>query len=98
MLNSNPLKKISKYSYPLNNQYYILNELEKNLNYNARIKSYVLNEENLKKALDTSGKILIIQSDDYTEDGDIVCESEDGQSYIFKNQDIYELLKDKIII
>ena len=98
MLNSNPLKKISKYSYPLNNQYYILNELEKNLNYNARIKSYVLNEENLKKALDTSGKILIIQSDDYTEDGDIICESEDGQSYIFKKQDIYELIKDKIIM
>ena len=43
MLNSNPLKNISNNAYFLNNQYYILNKLKKDINKHIRIKSYILN-------------------------------------------------------
>ena len=95
MLNSNPLKTKNNYFFPLNNQYYILNKLKKNLNSNIRIKSKILNIDNLKEALNEKGKILIIQSDEFTNDGDIVCECENGKSSILKKEDFYELIKNK---
>ena len=97
MLNSNPLKNLSNEGCPLNNQYYILKELKKSLDYHIRIKSYLLNEKNLNQALDERGEILIIQSDDFTLNGDIICESEKGKSYIFQKGKIIELIKKKII-
>ena len=101
MLNSNPLKnKYSLlcsgiYAYP-NNQYYILKKLEdkekeNNNNLYIKIKSYVLNEKNLHDTINKSGrKILIIQSDDFTENGDIVLETEKGQSKVLSNTDFIE--------
>ena len=97
MLNSNPLKKISNYSNQINNQFFILKELQKSLNSSIGIKSYVLNEQNLKKALNGSGKILIIQSDDFSLDGDIVCESENGESYVFTKENLCKLIKDNFL-
>ena len=52
MLNSNSLETISNYNFPLNNQYHILNELKKNINTHIRIKSHILNKENLYDALE----------------------------------------------
>ena len=78
MLNSNPLIKKSENVYFPNNQYYILSEL-KNIESNIRIKSNILNKENLKKALNGQGEILIIQSDPY-EEGYITLESKKGES------------------
>ena len=90
MLNSNPLKNgyclLSSgiYAYP-NNQYYILdklNELEKEdkIKSYIRMKSYILNRQNLKEVLKKKGEILIIQSDDFSENGDIILESDEGIS------------------
>ena len=90
MLNSNPLNNgfsvISNgINAFLNNQYYILEELMnpgnmKKIQSDIKIKSYILNEKNLEDSLKKTGEILIIQSDDFTEDGDIVLESEEGIS------------------
>ena len=94
MLNSNPIK--SRYSllssgieaYP-NNQFYILEKLN-SLSKNKEIKSYkiiksdILNLETLQKAIigleGILREILIIQSDDFTANGDLVLESEFGIS------------------
>ena len=94
MLNANPLKTLNNNVFPFNNQYYILNKL-KSINPNIRIKSNILNLDNLKLALNEKGKILIIQSDDFTNEGDIVYESEDGKSIILKKEEFYELVKSK---
>ena len=83
MLNSNSLKNISLNIHPLNNQHYILKELHKNIHSHIRIKYNVLNNDNLNLAFNDSGEILIVQSDDFTEFGDIICESKKGESYIF---------------
>ena len=61
MLNSNPLKTISNKDNILNNQYYILTELKKSINSHIRLKSLILNEDNLNYALNRKGEILIIQ-------------------------------------
>ena len=101
MLNSNPLNNgfsvISNgiNAFP-NNQYYILEELMqqenmKKIQSDIKIKSYILNEENLKDSLKKSGEILIIQSDDFTEDGDIVLESEEGISRKFNSSEFLEI-------
>ena len=97
MLNSNPLKTISNKVFTLNNQYYILRKLKKDINEHIRIKSYVLNNENLLKAINNKGKILIIQSDDFTENGDIVCESKKGKSEIIDLNTIENIIKIKEI-
>ena len=101
MLNSNPLNNgfsvISNgiNAFP-NNQYYILEELMqqenmKKIQSDIKIKSYILNEENLKDSLKKSGEILIIQSDDFTEDGDIVLESEEGISRKLNSSEFLEI-------
>ena len=97
MLNSNPLKKISNINCNLNNQYYIINELKKNINSHIRIKSLILNEENLTHVLNKKGEILIIQSDDYTKNGEIVCESDDGESLIIPMKKLDKIIKNKKI-
>ena len=96
MLNSNTLKKFSNYIYPLNNQYYILNELNKNIHSHLRLKSFVLNEENLKKALNLKGERLIIQSDDFTLKGELVLESEKGEREILNMKKIHKIFKNTI--
>ena len=84
MLNSNPIKNDSNNIYSLNNQYYILDKLNKDINEHIRLKSYVLNYENLSKALNEKGEILIIQSDDFTDNGEIICETINGESKLLK--------------
>ena len=117
MLNSNPLKNgyniLSSgiYAYQ-NNQYYILDKLnelgkEDKIKSYIRMKSYILNKKNLNEALKKKGEILIIQSDDYTENGDIMLESEKGISEkltknefmdIIDKQDSKKIFKFKIVI
>ena len=90
MLNSNPLKnKYALLSSGINanpnNQYYILEKLDelkemKKINSFIRMKSLILNEANLEDTLKRKGEILIIQSDDYTENGDIMLENQKGIS------------------
>ena len=87
MLNSNPLIT-KKDNYELlhnktwfnhNNQYYILNKLSGKLGRYLRIKSKILNKDNLIEALNSKGKILVIQSDDFNEEGEIMLESDYGE-------------------
>ena len=89
MLNSNPLNSgYSLYSSGIytdpNNQYYILERLRKFKNNEVkrhiRIKTYILNKQNLEEALKEEPEILIIQSDDFTENGDIMMETDEGMS------------------
>ena len=94
MLNSNPIKNNI---YSLNNQYVILNKLKKDINEHVRLKSYVLNYENLSKALNEKGEILIIQSDDFTDNGEIVCETKDGESKLLQMNNLLNILKNKRI-
>ena len=95
MLNSNPLKNKSSYIYYPNNQYYILNELKQNIKSYIRIKSDILNKENLNSALNEKGKILIIQSDDFTENGDLILENAKGESNILLKEHFIQMIKKK---
>ena len=89
MLNSNPLDNgysiysSGIYAYP-NNQYYILERLreikKEKIKSHIRLKTYVLNKNNLIEALQKNPEVLIIQSDDFTENGDIIMESDEGTS------------------
>ena len=56
MLNSNPIKNDSNNIYSLNNQYFLLDKLNKDINEHIRLKSYVLNYEHLSKALNEKEK------------------------------------------
>ena len=108
MLNANPLNNgfslLSSGIYAkLNNQYNILdtlNEMGKHnqIKSNIRMKSYILNKENLKEALKKDGEILIIQSDDYTEEGDIILESDDGISEKLSKKEFKSLFSNDNII
>ena len=94
MLNSNPLNYKSKKPYNLNNQYNILNELKKSIKSHIRIKSDILNKENLKESLNKKGEILIIQSDDFEENNDgIIGESEKGESFIISFKDLINMIE-----
>ena len=93
----NPLKNKSHYIYYPNNQYYILNELKKNIKSYIRIKSGILNKENLNSALNEKGKILIIQSDDFTENGDFILENPKGKSNILRKKDFIQMIQNKKI-
>ena len=103
MLNSNPLNSgfsllsTGIYARP-NNQYYILKKLseirkDKMKSY-IRMKSYILNKQNLLEALKKKAEILIIQSDDFTEKGDIMMESDRGISEKLTIQEFIEILKE----
>ena len=91
MLNSNPLLRGENYNNKLtnkiqacpNNQYYLLHKIScrEDIKTNLIIKYNILNEDNLREAFSGKGRILIIQSDDYNDDGDILLESSTGKSY-----------------
>ena len=97
MLNSNPVKYISNYKYFLNNQYYILSELKKNIKSHIRIKSNILNKENLYDALNNKGEILIIQSDDFIGNNNIIGENEKGESIEILFEDLINMIRTKEI-
>ena len=93
ILSSNPFKSESNLIFhdnniqaDYNNQYYLMEKLLKRkgkdaINANLIIKNKVLNIENLREALSSKGKILIIQSNDFNEKGDILLESNLGESF-----------------
>ena len=105
MLNANPLNNgfscLSSEIYAmLNNQYYILEQLMKKRNSKKiqsyiKIKSYILNEKNLEDSLKKTGEILIIQSDDFTENGDIVLESDEGISQKLDSGKFLKIIKEE---
>ena len=103
MLNSNPLIKKNNFSvfnngiYAYhNNQYYILQKIATDLKRDIRIKSIVLNEENLKEAFNEKGKILILQSDDFNINGEIILESNEGYGEALPRNKLEELLPKKL--
>ena len=59
------------------------------------MKSNILNRENLISALNGKGEILIIQSDEFTENGDIVLENDKGESEILELNEIFNTFKNK---
>ena len=105
MLNANPLNNgfscLSSEIYAmLNNQYYILEQLMKQRNCKKiqsyiKIKSYILNEKNLEDSLKKTGEVLIIQSDDFTENGDIVLESDEGISQKLDSRKFLRIIKEE---
>ena len=101
ILNSNPLTNyygiISNgiFTYQ-NNQYYLLEKINKKIKMDIKIESNLLNKENLNKALNKEGEILIIQSDDYTENGEIMLESNKGESEKLLIEEMKSLLPVKI--
>ena len=101
MLNSNPiiyndkslLKGIRKNQ---NNQFYILQKIAKNLKRDIIIKSVVLNKPNLEEAFNKKGKILIIQSDDFSQEGDIILESDKGMGELLPKNKLNDILPKKL--
>ena len=106
MLSSNPLN-IKNDNYNAihsniwvnhNNQYYILNKFSDKLARNLRIKSIVLNKDNLKEALNSKGKILVIQSDYFNEEGEIILESDYGKGELLPKDILEESIIPKKIL
>ena len=102
ILNSNPLKSYLSsalnndiFSYH-NNQYYLLEQLNEKIRSNIKVESHVLNKENLQIDLNKKGKLLILQSDDFTEKGEIILETDNGESQILSIEDLKKLLPVKI--
>ena len=99
MLNSNPFTKkdnLSPLHYSIwayhNNQYYILQKISTKIKKNIRIKSIVLNANYLIQALNEKGKILIIQSDDFNEEGEIHLESKNGEGESLPNNQLQKII------
>ena len=101
LLSSNPLTNFSSafgrgiVAYQ-NNQYYILEQLNQRIKMDLYVDAKVLNKKNLDEALNKEGKILIIQSDDFSEKGEIILESDSGESEILTNKDLKEIMPTKI--
>ena len=101
ILNSNPLKgnysalNNGIFSY-LNNQYYLLRQLQEKIKMRLKIESKLLNIDNLNESFNQNGKILIIQSDDFTENGEIVYETKYGESQVLSIEDLKKILPEKI--
>ena len=108
MLNANPIKNrfslLSNGIYSiLNNQYHILKQLSddkkkdknKEIESYIRIKSNILNFDNLKLALNKKGEILILQSDDFSDNGDLFLEIKEGESELLPRNCLLELLQKK---
>ena len=91
MLNSNPLKLLDYSDVHPNNQFYILNEINNDIDIFIKIKADILNEHNLDLALKGKGEILIIQSDHYTNNGDIFLEYENCETKILLFNNIRRL-------
>ena len=103
MLNSNPFTKKNNYSilrYSMwayhNNQYNLLQKFAKKIKRNIRIKSIVLNEKNLIEAFKEKGKFLIIQSDDFNEEGEIHLETKYGEGESLSNNKLQEIIPDQL--
>ena len=114
ILNSNPLTNnygvlnSGIYAYH-NNHYFLLQEISRKIKSHLKINSLLLNENNLISSINKEGKILIIQSDDYSEKGQIILETEIsndreespkikiGESRIYSNEDLEILLSNKKI-
>ena len=94
LLNSNPLIKGENTAFNFkiqaapNNQYYLMDKIynRNDINTSLIIKYGVLNEDNLREAFLGKGKVLIIQSDDFNDEGDIFLESNNGKSYVLPNK------------
>ena len=67
--------------------------MKNNIQTHIRIKPDILNIENLNYALKREGEILILQSDDFTENGDIICESEKGRGALLKRNDLIKIFQ-----
>ena len=100
MLNANPLVKYDNFSVlhngilaEHNNQYFILQKIANDLKRDIRIQSIVLDELNLKRALNEKGKILILQSDDFNQEGEIILESNKGRGEVFSKKKLEDYLK-----
>ena len=52
---------------------------------------------NLIDVLQSSGDILILQSDDYTEKGEIVVENDDGKSEVISSEKMQSIIKENHI-
>ena len=103
MLNSNPFIKKENYSILYNsiwashnNQFYMLLEIVNKIKKNIKIKSKVLNEDNLKEAFQGKGKILIIQSDGFNEEGEIMLETDKGEGESLPNNKLKTLLPETL--
>ena len=106
ILSSNPLKNnyclLSSgiFAYH-NNNYYLLQKIYEKINLNIKINSKLLNADkyqyNLQEYLNRKGKILIIQSDDFSENGEIVLETKFGESILLTNQELEFLIPEKKI-
>ena len=105
MLNSNPFIKKNNYSILHNsiwayhnNQYYILQKISKDIKRDIRVKSLVLNKGNLETAFKEKGKMLILQSDDFDEEGNIMVETFIGVGEELPNIKIPEKLNYDVVI
>ena len=103
MLNANPLIKKDNYGILQtsiwahhNNQYYFLQKLYTSLKSKISIKSIVLNECNLREALNGKWKILIIQSDDLNEEGKIMFETVKGEGESLLSKKLKGMLPENI--
>ena len=101
ILNSNPLTNnfsvLNRGIFSnLNNQYYLLEKLQEKIKMKLKIESKTLNKDNLLESLNQNGKILIIQSDDFTENGEIIFETEYGESQVLSIDSLETLLPEKI--
>ena len=81
-----------------NNQYYLLQKLNEKMDLNIKIDFKLLNKnekednlinelkgDNLVESFNKKGKILIIQSDDFSDNGEIILESKYGESELLTN-------------
>ena len=101
LLSSNPLIKgeNTSFNYKIqaapNNQYYLMDKIfnRKDINTSLIIKYNVLNEDNLRETFLGKGKVLIIQSDDFNDEGDIFLESNNGKSYLLPNKYLKKINK-----
>ena len=77
---------------PCNSYYYIIKSFSNKISKKIRIKHVLLTKQNLLNILQTNGEILIIYSDDFTLNGDIVLENEEGNSEILTINEFNQLL------
>ena len=76
---------------------FIAQSLYEKIKKKIRIKTILLTMTNLIDVLQSSGDILILQSDDYTEKGEIVVENDDGKSEVISNEKMQSIIKENHI-
>lgn len=75
---------------------YIAQSLYEKINKKIRIKNVLLTPSNLLDVLSQSGDILIIQCDDYTNDGELIFESAEGKSVPISHKALTEMISSNI--